>query len=208
MTKEEKIEILRSTIDVKADIGLALNKLEFTTGIEIGVRKGGNTKQICLANPFFARGKFVALDCWQEVADEPTFNDKAYATGELDRQYESVVKMFEPYPYIDVVRDFSVEGSERFEDEYFDFCYIDAAHDYRNVMKDLETWWPKIKSGGVLAGHDWFPDKRVWRNVPVGVYEAVADFCKEVGTEVHHSTDCSKEGGKGRCCPSFFIVKD
>ena len=208
MTKQEKIQILRETIDVKSDIGLALNKIGVTTGIEIGVRRGGNSRQLILGNSLFSKGKFVALDCWQEVSDEPTFNDKSYATGELDNQYNMVVNMFSAYPFVEVVRDFSVEGSERFEDGYFDFVYLDAAHDYRNVSKDLQSWWPKLKSGGILSGHDYFSDHRVWRGVPVGVYEAVADFCKEKGTEVHHSTNCELEGGKGHCCPSFFIVKD
>jgi len=207
MNKQEVIQILRDTIDVKADIGIALNKLEAKTGIEIGVRKGGNSRQICVANPFFAKGKFVALDCWQEVADEPTFNDKAYASGELEKQYQSVLKMFEGYPHVDVVRDFSVEGSERYEDGFFDFVYIDAAHDYRNVKKDLEAWWPRLKEGGVFSGHDYFPDSRVWRGVPVGVFKAVNEFAEANGTEVHHVTKCELEGGPNHCCPSFFIVK-
>ena len=46
MTKEEKIQILRETIDTKYDIVLALQKLQSTTGIEVGVRRGGNLKRI------------------------------------------------------------------------------------------------------------------------------------------------------------------
>lgn len=36
-----------------------------------------------------------------------------------------------------------------------DFVFIDAGHDFQNVLSDLAVWWPRIKPGGVLAGHDY-----------------------------------------------------
>ena len=206
MTKEEKIQILRETIDVKADIFLALDKLECKTGIEIGVRKGGNLRQLS-HNKQFAKGKLVGMDCWQEVVERPTFNDQNFPQNALDNQYESVKKMFVGYPWVEVVRDFSVKGSQRFEDGYFDFIYIDAAHDYQSVKEDVEAWWPKLKEGGIFSGHDYFPDRRVWRNEEVGVYKAVNEFAASQGTEVHHTTKTELEGGPNKACNSFFIVK-
>ena len=37
----------------------------------------------------------------------------------------------------------------------FDFIYLDGAHDYVNVKKELFAYWPKVRPGGVLAGHDY-----------------------------------------------------
>ncbi|KXZ52954.1 hypothetical protein GPECTOR_8g328 [Gonium pectorale] len=31
----------------------------------------------------------------------------------------------------------------------------DAAHDYCSVRQDLELYWPKVRSGGLMAGHDY-----------------------------------------------------
>jgi len=207
MNKEEKIQILRETVGTKADIFLALDKLGATTGIEIGVRRGGNLKQLSW-NKSFTKGKLIGLDCWKEVVERPTFNDQNFSQNALDNQYESVKKLFAAHPWIEIVRDFSVEGSKRFEDGYFDFIYIDAAHDYRSVKEDIEAWWPKLKSGGIYSGHDYFKDRRVWRNEEVGVYKAVNEFVASQGTEVHHTTKTELEGGPGRACNSFFIVKD
>jgi len=49
----------------------------------------------------------------------------------------------------------SVRAASLFPDEYFDFVFVDAAHDRESVLADLRAWWPKIKVGGRLAGHDY-----------------------------------------------------
>jgi predicted O-methyltransferase YrrM len=40
-----------------------------------------------------------------------------------------------------------------------DAIYIDASHEYEDVVKDIENYWPIVRPGGVLCGddHDW-PD--------------------------------------------------
>ena len=50
----------------------------------------------------------------------------------------------------------SMEAAEDFGDGSLDFVYIDANHKYVNVSLDLRAWWPKVRPGGVLCGHDYF----------------------------------------------------
>lgn len=33
-----------------------------------------------------------------------------------------------------------------------DFVYVDARHDYCGVVEDLGLYWPKVRSGGMMAG--------------------------------------------------------
>ena len=49
----------------------------------------------------------------------------------------------------------SVEAAEIFPDGFFDFFFIDASHDAASIRSDLAAWWPKVRPGGVLAGHDY-----------------------------------------------------
>jgi Methyltransferase domain len=48
----------------------------------------------------------------------------------------------------------------RFADESLDLILIDAAHDYSSVVEDIQDWWPKLKIGGDMVGHD-FQDTEV-----------------------------------------------
>lgn len=49
------------------------------------------------------------------------------------------------------------EAAGLFEDGSLDLIYIDGAHDYISVRRDAESWLPKLKPGGVCAGHDLSP---------------------------------------------------
>ncbi|MBL9144549.1 MAG: class I SAM-dependent methyltransferase [Verrucomicrobiaceae bacterium] len=51
-------------------------------------------------------------------------------------------------------------------DEMFDFAFIDASHEYEDVLLDFELVWPHVKPGGWIAFHDvepgWPGCWRVW----------------------------------------------
>ena len=36
-----------------------------------------------------------------------------------------------------------------------DFVYLDGAHDYENVKKEMGPYWDRVAPGGILAGHDY-----------------------------------------------------
>jgi hypothetical protein len=50
-------------------------------------------------------------------------------------------------------QDFSYNIYNKFQDDYFDFIYIDGNHEYEDVKKDLELYLPKCKY--IIAGHDY-----------------------------------------------------
>jgi predicted O-methyltransferase YrrM len=67
----------------------------------------------------------------------------------------------------------SVKGAELYEDESLDFVFIDAGHLYHEVTADMNAWYPKVKSGGVFAGHDYWPGS--WDTVKNAVNDWMAD---------------------------------
>jgi predicted O-methyltransferase YrrM len=54
-----------------------------------------------------------------------------------------------------VVQDYSHQAAKNYADNSFDYVWIDAAHDYDNVKRDIQSWYPKLKSGGIMFGHDY-----------------------------------------------------
>lgn len=48
----------------------------------------------------------------------------------------------------------SIEAAKLFEDGSLDFVFIDASHNLQDVTDDITAWLPKLKSKGLLAGHD------------------------------------------------------
>lgn len=49
----------------------------------------------------------------------------------------------------------SFDRIREFEDGSIDFAFIDANHTYEFVSKDIAAILPKMKKGGILAGHDY-----------------------------------------------------
>jgi hypothetical protein len=69
-----------------------------------------------------------------------------------------------------IIKMASLEATRLFPEQSLDFIYIDATHDYEGVKADLAAWWPKLKPGGIMAGHDYADDC----GVPRAVNEFVA----------------------------------
>lgn len=59
----------------------------------------------------------------------------------------------------------SWEVAAQFEEASVDFVFIDADHIYEHVKKDVLAWLPKVKPGGIIAGHDYNPPHEVERAV-------------------------------------------
>jgi predicted O-methyltransferase YrrM len=70
----------------------------------------------------------------------------------------------------------SWEAAQLFDDKEVDFVWVDAGHDFLSVKSDLESWAPKVKPGGFLAGHDYSEP---------GVAQAVEKFCFSPKREFH-----------------------
>lgn len=84
------------------------------------------------------------------------------------------------------------EAAEATVPPLLDAVYIDACHDTRSVWQDLETWWPRVRPGGLLAGHDYLDAWRwhddINRGGLFGVRTAVDTFARSIGRVVA-STD-------------------
>lgn len=74
----------------------------------------------------------------QKLMKETAFNHLAPYKDKIQFEYKS-----------------STEFAPEVEDESLDFIFIDGDHSYEGCMNDFNAWWPKIKKGGLFAGHDY-----------------------------------------------------
>jgi hypothetical protein len=71
-------------------------------------------------------------------------------------------KLAEHNSRVEIIHGFStdVEIIHKFVDGYFDFVYIDGDHSYQGAKSDLLNFFPKVRVGGIIAGHDYCCNER------------------------------------------------
>ena len=157
------------------------NALNFKEAVEIG------THHAIFADQFMSRfrGSIYLVDPWAEKhADFPTFYP-AVSDVSVSREDDMLTAktIMEKYgDRVHFMRTTSDEAASYRMDETADFVYIDGLHDYGNISRDIELWYPKVKPGGIIAGHDYHPD------LP-DVIRAVDEFRERTGIEIFLTED-------------------
>lgn len=83
---------------------------------------------------------------------------------------------------VKLLRGMSVDMAGKIPDGSCDFIYIDADHSYAGCLADIKAYWPKLKDGGIMAGHDyddieWSKAKgKAFKRTDWGVVSAVNEF--------------------------------
>ena len=194
-------------------------------GVEIGVCRGQFSTYL-LDN--WKGKKLYLVDAWRHFDGVKGFENAPPA----DHLENFATTFKETYFYnnrVSIIKDLSVEAASIFQDSFFDFIYIDAAHDYENVKADLAAWYPKLKSGGLFAGHDYFNGDVFiqYRDLATGkvvastpteettghsdVKRAVNEFAESLGQQVQSTNDSSQSGDveidMNQDIPSWWWIK-
>jgi hypothetical protein len=162
--------------------------------VEIGVAEGGFS--------------FYLLDCWPGICYQvdpwAALSITEYQDGcnveqvEQERRFQLVCETAKKYNGRAIpIRGFSADVAIGFADSFFDFVYIDANHKLEYIKEDLKVWYPKCKSGGIFAGHDYLDG--VVKGSDYGVKTAVTEFATEHSLSINVTLE--------KDYPSWWIVK-
>ena len=120
--------------------------------VEVGTWKGRSA--VYMAVEIINSNKNIKFDCvdtWEYIPSQNEINQEMCVN-----LYETFIHNIEPVKHVIMpVKALSVDAAKYYDDESLDFVFIDAAHDYENVRKDITAWLPKVKKGGIIAGHDY-----------------------------------------------------
>lgn len=120
----------------------------FNRGAEIGVWEGGYSEQLCSANPSL---KLTCVDPWETQRD---YREVKNDGRRMAAAYRVAIERLAKYG-CEILRMTSEAAAERVPDGSLDFVYIDANHLFEHVLSDLALWTPKVRRGGIVAGHDY-----------------------------------------------------
>jgi len=152
----------------RRELILHLNNTKAEIVAEVGVREGYFSKFI-LDNTTVK--KLYAIDPWEKNPELEHGAQEAFITCH---------KLLDPFgDRAEMIKGYSPSAAEMFDDESLDFVYIDGLHDYESVKADIAGFYPKVKKGGIIAGHDYHLED--WP----GVYNSVNEFIKENDLEMN-----------------------
>ena len=103
--------------------------------------------------------EYWAIDQWGLL---PEYDQIEGNLEKWQRKYQRVASLMLCFPQLRVLRLESVTAAKLFPKEYFDLVFIDADHSYESVRRDIKSWLPRVRKGGIISGHDYasgkFPD--------------------------------------------------
>ncbi len=159
--------------------------------IEIGVAEGYFSWYLLDHWP----GVHYLVDPWRRL-DVPGYS--VHGDEDQEARYNRVLSKAKLYHGRAIVKRMtSAESVVSFPDGFFDFVYIDANHTFESVREDIAFWWPKVKTRGVLAGHDYLEGEV--GGVNYGVKRAVGAFARMNGLTVRATLE--------KDYPSWWMVK-
>lgn len=149
--------------DYKATFDFLLSKVpDNGVFVECGSWLGKSSSYLCdIAQ---SRINVFIVDTWLGSQDELNTSQKLAQETDIYSLFLDNMGDRSFYP----IRKPSTEAVKVFENESCDVVFIDMDHSYESVKQDLEIWYPKVKIGGYIAGHDYTSD---WTGVVQAVNE-------------------------------------
>lgn len=127
---------------------------EYVQMIEVGVYRGATAQRILWKCPWV---KMTLIDSWTE--DENPSDDPCtqQTQAEHDANREAARQAVASIHALNRTNWFygeSLVAAQSLGGTYFDLVFLDADHRYESVKADIQAWLPKVRSGGILCGHD------------------------------------------------------
>ena len=152
-------------------------------GLELGMQHGYFSNAMLSRWPKCV--EYHLVDLWGPLKYYEDYANKDQKSQ--DKIYKGAMERLRTWKNkIHMCRNLTTVCSRHYDDEYFHFIYVDARHDFKGgVAADLEAYWPKLKVGGIIDGHDYITNDESGQNWTVN-YDGTIDL---TGTVVNGAVD-------------------
>lgn len=160
--------------------------------LEVGSWRGRSLTSVLFLLKQLNYQKVYSVDTFMGAPTEISTSQKDALEQDIYFQFLSNIKSFGYGEIVTTYKMESIKAAHLFDDNYFDVIFIDADHIYEAVKQDIYAWLPKVKSGGILCGHDWS-----WEQV-----QTALDHALPSSYEIYHN---NSQGAGGSSC--WWVIK-
>ena len=166
-----------------------IKRLDYQFAAEIGVDKGGFSNHLVAKTEL---KKVFCVDPW--IDDFGSDFNPGYFDPKGNARMQEAQDLLQEYIDCDraeLIRATGLEASAHIPDGYLDFVYIDGDHSLEGIYNDIYAWTPKVRQGGIVAGHDYKDGPMsgivdYWGNqLPYHVKTVVDNYVARYGYKVH-----------------------
>jgi len=156
------------------------------TVVEVGVAEGRFSREMMA----WGLKALYLVDIWETM---PFIEGCAsFEQSWHDANYNSVIQLRNEYPdNVFIIKNFSHKAVTDFKNEGLGLVYLDGDHTYNGCKTDINCWFPKLVSGGIMAFHDY------GLLTVYGVNRAVNEFASANNLEIHELLENGALENKG-----------
>ena len=194
---------VKTDVQSRLDFPKLINELGLKVGVELGVNEG-SFSDFLLSNSNLE--KLYSIDAWNMDTGQTlaaTFKKWTVRHDEVAKAEQKSREVLSKHKHRSVViKSNSFDAASDFDDESVDFIFFDAGHRFSGFALDMIKWWPKIKYGGVIAGHDY------WKRYRYEVMDVANSFCVEHKLLMRLTWTDKSRDGYDFAPPSFWTIKE
>ena len=187
------LQPLNGSVWYRDQLGHIMEQIGGTVGVELGVKTGTFSQQVL--RDWKSCTRFYLVDSWRRLpnyVDIANVDDAQHLANMFDaRRRLSPFAARTSFLFLPML---TAEAAELVPPG-LDLVYVDARHDYCGVAEDIAAWWPKLRPGGVLAGHDYLTSAEVRARTPWQDWSLCADGSVRAGAVKQAVRDFAARAG-------------
>lgn len=200
---------LASSLSSRNQLGHLLNNLDLRgEGVEVGTHRAEFAGTM-LTN--WDGRKLTCVDPWYGSKEDAPDSYKPQIDlldGGPKNAFMSACAVLREFPNRHhIMNATSKEAVKSFNDGSLDFVYLDGDHREEAVLLDLRLWWPKLRAGGIMAGHDIVMPGEPSGGWGRGIQRALKRFFWDYDLDLDHVPDVSLIVEEGGLPWTFYMFK-